>query len=450
MIATVQDLLRSAGAWSLIPIFIVIALESSAFVGMLFPGEMAALIAGALSASGACSPWLAFAAVAGGAIAGDLGGYALGRFKGKAVLARWAFARRHYEQNRERLEGYFARWGVATVLVARFVAVGRAFAPFVAGLSAMPARRFATMAVLAGLLWGGALVAAGFLLGNNWSLVETWMGSLGAGILILFVITIAMVALWRWVAARQTEITAVWQRRAQQYGIDLAPLAEFMRARFSPSGYLGLHLTVGLIAVGAMAWIFGGVTQDIFAQDPLVRVDRMVAGIIANHRNADLDAFVAVLKFLGSSWWLIFVATIAAAACILAGDALLALTAGAILGGAYALAYGLQISFAGFSPAVAPAHLIHGFQGFPSITLTDASAVYGLTAYAVASHAKSWRMQTLAVLIALYLILIVWLGALYSGRLLSATIGGFALGGFWLAVCLTGNLTYSRMRAGGQ
>ena len=446
MIAALEASLVHAGSWALVAIFLVIMLESSAFLGLLFPGEMAALIAGALSATGAFSPSLAFVSVAGAAIAGDLGGYALGRYRGQAVLTRWSFAHRQYERHRLRIESYFERWGSATVLAARFVAVGRAFAPFAAGLSEMPAHRFMPIAVISGLLWGGALVGLGFLVGSKWRVVETWARSLGVGILILFVLTVAMIALWRWTVARQDQLTAAWRRRAQRYGIDLDPLVEFVRARLSPTGYLGLHFTVGLIALVALTWLFGGVTQDIFAQDPLVHVDRTVASVIAKHRTADLDAFMFVTNFLGNSWWLIFVVAGTALASALIGDLTLAFTAGAIMAGAYALAYGLQMLLSGFSPHVPPANLVHGFQGFPSITLTAVTAAYGIAAYAVAAHTRSWRMQTLAVVIALYVVVLVGLGGLYAGRLLSATIGGLALGGCWLAICITGNVTYGRLR----
>src|SRR5216683_416164 len=222
MIAAIQGFLSSVGAWALVAIFLVVALESSVFLGLLFPGEMVALIAGALAASQAFSPWSAFAVVASGAVAGDVGGYTLGRYWGQAVLVRWPFARRQYERHRSRLESYFDWWGMATVLVGRFVAVGRAFVPFTAGLSEMPARRFMPMAVLAGVLWGGAVVGLGYVLGSNWRLVEKWLRSLGAGVLILFAVTVLMILLWRWLAARQSQILAAWQRRAQRYGIDLA------------------------------------------------------------------------------------------------------------------------------------------------------------------------------------------------------------------------------------
>lgn len=210
--------------------------------------------------------------------------------------------------------------------------------------------------------------------------------------------------------------------------------------------YLGLHFTVGLIALVALAWLFGGVTQDIFAQDPLVHVDRTVASVIAKHRTADLDAFMFVTDFLGNSWWLIFVVAGTALASALIGDLTLAFTAGAILAGAYALAYGLQMLLSGFSPHVLPSNVVHGFQGFPSITFTAVTAAYGIAAYAVAAHTRSWRMQTLAVVIALYVVVLVGLGGLYAGRLLSATIGGLALGGCWLSICITGNVTYGRLR----
>jgi membrane protein DedA with SNARE-associated domain len=436
----------------LVPIFLVIALESSAFLGVFFPGETAALIAGALAATRAFGPWSAFATVAGAAFLGDIAGYALGRYRGQAVLARWSFAGRQYERHRGRLESYFERWGVATVFIGRFVAVGRAFVPFAAGLSEMPASRFVPMAAVASVVWGAAVVALGYLLGSNWRLVERWLGSLGAGILILFVLTIVMVVLWRWLAARQGELTAAWQRHiagplAERYGIDLRLFLEFIRARFSPTGYLGLHLTLGLIAIGSLAWLFGGVVQDIFAQDPLVRVDQMAALFIAQHHTPVFDSFMAVSAFLSDSRWLVLVAATAATGAALAGDATFAITTAPILGGAYGLGFGLQALFLRFSPHVPPSEIVHGFAGFPSVTLAAATAAYGMAGYALAANTRSWRLQTLGAVVTLYVILLVGFGALYNGQLLSATIGGFAVGGCWMAICVTGSLTYDRLRS---
>jgi len=447
MIAALQRFLSTAGVWALVPIFLVVALESSVFLGLLFPGETVALIAGALAATHAFTGWQAFATVASAAVLGDIAGYALGHYWGQAVLDRWAFARRQYERHRLRLESYFEAWGTATVLIGRFIAVGRALVPFAAGLSEMKGRRFVPMAVIAGVLWGGAVVALGYLLGSQWRIVERWLRSLGAGILVLVAVTVLMVLLWRWLAARQSQIVAAWQRHAERYGINLEPFLEFIRARLSPTGYLGVHFTLGLIALISFAWLFGGVTQDIFAQDPLVHVDQRVALFVAQHHTFALDSVASAVAFLSNAWWLLFLVVVSAIGSALAGDLTLSVTAAAVLGGAFGLALVLQSVFSTFSPQVPQTALVHGFIGFPSVTVTAATAAYGIACYSFAVRIRNWRLQTLAVAVPLYIVPLVGAGALYDKALLSATIGGFALGGCWLAICVTGKITYDKLRS---
>src|ERR1700733_192806 len=162
MVAAVESFLSQSGPWSLIVVFVVIVLESAAGLGLIFPGEAMAVIAGAMAADNFFSPWTAFVVVALAAMIGDLTGYTIGHTKGKAVLARWAFARRQYEEHRKRIEYYFERYGGATVFVGRFVAVGRAFVPFTAGLSGMRLRKFAPIAVFGGLVWGAVVGGLGY------------------------------------------------------------------------------------------------------------------------------------------------------------------------------------------------------------------------------------------------------------------------------------------------
>jgi hypothetical protein len=256
-----------------------------------------------------------------------------------------------------------------------------------------------------------------------------------------------MVLLWRWLARRQSEIAAAWRRRAQRYGIDLAPFLDFIGARLSPRGYLGLHFTVGLIALVAMAWLFGAITQDIFAQDPLVAIDQRVAVFLAQHHTSALDSVASVIAFLSSSWWTLFLIAVVVAASALAGDLSLSITAAAVLAGAYGLAFGLQSVFSTFSPHVPQPELVHGFTGFPSVPVTAATAAYGMAFYSFAVRSQSWRLQTLGAVITLYAILLIGLDTLYAGQLLSAAIGGFALGGCWLAICVTAHITYQRLRS---
>src|SRR5271167_3760702 len=450
MLAAVENFLGQAGPWSLLVIFSVIALESSAFLGIIFPGEALAVIAGAMAADGFFSPWTAFATVAGAAMVGDLTGFTLGHTKGQAVLARWAFARRQYEKHRARLEYYFEHFGGATVFVGRFVAVGRAFIPFTAGLSGMRIGKFAPIAVVGGLVWASVAVGLGYTLGSNWSLIGKWLKSLSAGIVVLALLTGLMAGLWRSVARRQIEIVAAWNRYLTgRYGFDLTPFVNFVRARFSPRGYLGLHLTVGVLAVAALAWLFGGIVDVISDQGPLGGLDRTVAMFVAAQRTSGLDSAVSAIATLANPLWLALIVGVGAIAYVRRRKASLSIAALLFLGGAYALAYGVQAMFAKHSAHQPRLVLVNGFAGFPSAALTASTAAYGMLSYMLAAETQTWGLQTLSVAGALYIIALIGLAGLYSGLALSAIVGGFALGGCWLAICVTGRRTYIRLRSAG-
>lgn len=61
------------------------------------------------------------------------------------------------------MEELFARHGLATILIGRFVGLVRPVAPFLAGASRYPAGRFVAVALVGTGLWSGAFVLLGFL-----------------------------------------------------------------------------------------------------------------------------------------------------------------------------------------------------------------------------------------------------------------------------------------------
>ena len=450
MLAAVERFLGQAGPWSLVVVFVAIVLESSAGLGLIFPGEAMAVIAGVMAADSFFSPWTAFVVVALAAMIGDLTGYTIGHTRGQAVLKRFPFVGRHYEKHRKRLRYYFNHYGPATVFVGRFVAVGRAFVPFTAGLSGMRLKKFVPMSVLAGLLWSSVVVGLGYTLGSNWALIEKWLKSLSAGIVVLAVLTGLMAAIWRSAARRQTQIVAAWRRYLKsRYGIKLTPFVNFVRARLSPRGYLGFHLTAGVIAVAALAWLFGGIVDIISDQGPFGGLDRRIAIFVAAMRTSALDSAVSVIATLANPIWLVFIVGLGALSYARRArrrDSSFSIGALLFLGIAYGLAYVLQAMFAKYGTHQPGHALVNGFAGFPSITLTAATAAYGMVSYMLAAETQNWQLQTLSVATALYIVALIALAGIYSGLALSAVIGGFALGGCWLAICVTGSRTYNRLR----
>ena len=153
---------------------------------------------------------------------------------------------------------------------------------------------------------------------------------------------------------------------------------------------------------------------------------------------------------LANPIWLAFVVGVGALSYARRREASLSIAALLFLATAYALAYGLQAMFAKHAARQSELVLVNGFAGFPSAALTASTAGYGMLCYLLAAETQSWRLQTLSVAGALYIIALIGLAGIYSGLALSAIIGGFALGGCWLAICVTGSRTYSRLRAAGS
>src|SRR6266436_690950 len=307
-----------------------------------------------------------------------------------------------------------------------------------------------TSSISAARLCSSDAVGLGYTLGSNWSLIEKWLKSLSAGIVVLAVLTGLMAGMWRSVSRRQTQIAAAWKRYLTgRYGFDLTPFVDFVRTRFSPRSYLGLHLTVGVIAVTALAWLFGGIVDIISDQGPFGGLDRTVALFVAALRTPALDSAVSVIATLANPIWLVFIVGVGAISDARRREASLSIMALLFLAGAYVLAYGLQALFAKHAANPSELVLVNGFAGFPSAALTASTAGYGMLAYLLAAETQSWRLQTLSVVSAVYIIALIGFAGIYSGVALSAIIGGFALGGCWLAICVTGSRTYNRLRSAG-
>lgn len=172
-------------------VFLVSLAESLAIVGVLVPGVVILLGAGALIGSGVLDFYAMSAWAVAGAILGDGLSYQLGRhFDSLTTRFRWLHI--SPEQLRKG-EAFFARWGDVSVALGRFFGPLRAVVPLVAGLLHMPPGRFYLANILSALVWAPAYLAPGILLGHS---VES--GDLGHTLLIagaLFAVVILLLGL---------------------------------------------------------------------------------------------------------------------------------------------------------------------------------------------------------------------------------------------------------------
>ncbi|HSM43452.1 MAG TPA: DedA family protein [Acidimicrobiia bacterium] len=147
--------------------------ESAAFLGLVFPGEVALVAAAALAVSAGIDPIILGAVATAGALAGGIFGYAIGSRYGQRLVSWSPIERRlgdRVDELRPMLAGTEAG---ALVAVARFNQVTRAVVPALAGMAGMGRVRFAVANGIGALVWAAAFTAIGFYAAEWWHSTST-------------------------------------------------------------------------------------------------------------------------------------------------------------------------------------------------------------------------------------------------------------------------------------
>jgi membrane protein DedA with SNARE-associated domain len=108
-----------------------------------------------------------------GAVALYYIGVALGRDRVRAIAARLPLIKL---SDIEKTEAWFARHGVKTVFFGRMIPIFRSLISIPAGVERMPIATFLLYTTLGSLIWNSVFVMAGYLLGQNWHSVESYVG----------------------------------------------------------------------------------------------------------------------------------------------------------------------------------------------------------------------------------------------------------------------------------
>jgi undecaprenyl-diphosphatase len=150
-------------SWLGAAIFLVSCLECLAIAGIIIPGTVALFAIAALAGSGILP--LSEALLLGflGGLLGDFVSYFLGRRFHQNI--RRLPGLRHHPEWMTGAETYFQRYGIASLLVGRFIGPLRPMLPMVAGMFDMPFVRFAGVSVIAAAGWSVAYILPGWTTG---------------------------------------------------------------------------------------------------------------------------------------------------------------------------------------------------------------------------------------------------------------------------------------------
>ena len=144
-----------------------------------------------------------------------------------------------------------------------------------------------------------------------------WIGRASEIVGGALLLAIALGWLWRWLGRHEADVKRRWQAVAEHPRVAalrrrFAPQLEFLLDRLSPRGYLGLHLTIGVLLLIGASWLFGGIAQDVVAGDPLTVIDKNVAEWFHERRTPGLTTTMQLVTGLASPTWVTGVAMVAA------------------------------------------------------------------------------------------------------------------------------------------
>jgi len=125
-------------------------------------------------------------------------------------------------------------------------------------------RTFLFYNALGGAVWATIIALVGYLLGGSLDLVEQWVGRASILLGILLALVLVFYLSYRWVASHQSLLV-----KDRDAVLSYPPVARlltrydrqlsWLRRRLTPGEYLGLHLTLSLLAAVGCLWLFGSV-----------------------------------------------------------------------------------------------------------------------------------------------------------------------------------------------
>lgn len=191
LLDTITSEVLHAPVWLvLLVVGAVVFVEDAIFVGFVVPGETVAILGGVAASLGHVPLAAVLMVVVVAAIVGDSVGFEVGRHLGGRVVRLRAFDR--HRDRIDRAQDFLGRRGGAAVFLGRWTAFLRAVMPALAGMSKMHYPTFLAWNAAGGIAWGSVVVTAGYLAGQSYSKVETWLGR-GAAVVVVLVLVVALV-----------------------------------------------------------------------------------------------------------------------------------------------------------------------------------------------------------------------------------------------------------------
>jgi membrane protein DedA with SNARE-associated domain len=171
-------------------------------LGVPVPAVPALLAMGALAAAGKLSFGIALLLSVLASVLADTVWYVLGRIRGSRVLRLLCRISLEPDSCVRRTEDVFLRYGVRSLIVAKFVPGLSTVAPPLAGMIGVAPPRFLAYSACAALLWAGAWGGLGYLAGDALKHVTDASGRFGTMLVAFVAATVVVYVVVKWIQRR--------------------------------------------------------------------------------------------------------------------------------------------------------------------------------------------------------------------------------------------------------
>ncbi|MCL4456603.1 MAG: bifunctional DedA family/phosphatase PAP2 family protein [Nitrospirae bacterium] len=418
--------------WGYYVLFLMTFLETSAFLGLLVPGESMVVIAGLLASRGVLELGDVIWVASLGAITGDTVGYFIGYRFGEGFFLKYGkyfFFKKEYL---DEAKGFFDKHGGKTVFIGRFMAWLRAFAPVVAGISRMHYSRFLFFNLAGGIVWAAIFSLLGYFVGNSWDIIKTYLGRFG---IFGFIIGAVIIYLYFLFTKKRRLIKEKVSWIDRRLFTHMPGTWEFVKRRFSAGEWYGLNLTISLVFFILALFSFGEIVEDLIDKETLFYLDFKIQRLVEGVISPEITRFMVDITNIGGVY-LIVITTAAMALYLLYRRHWWELfTLFLIVGFGESLLVILKLFF--HRPRPMPQMVAaHGYA-FPSGHSFAAMIVYGSLIYMTWKFIKGEALRFIVFFLSILLIILIGISRIYLNvHYLTDVLGGYAAGLSWLVLCI--------------
>ncbi len=178
------------------PLTAYLVLGISAFVENTFPpipGDTVTVLGAYLTSTGQLNFWGVYASTTIGSVVGFFTMYMIGKIFGRRFL-KSKFRKRFFDEaGIEKVEQWFAKYGLWVIVGNRFLSGTRSVISIFAGIFHLNWQSVLLLSSVSAIVWNGILIYAGYQLGVNWHVISGMIGQYNKVVLGLTILIIGFV-----------------------------------------------------------------------------------------------------------------------------------------------------------------------------------------------------------------------------------------------------------------